>query len=146
VKKRNNFNYFKIHEKIKTAAEKVGMNHSEIRSIYLFGSMARKDADNYSDIDILFVVSNNPEEFYLKLIHDEDYKILNDWAIEIVEGGLVPFICDSKELVLNFDTLPDKILKEGILLYGTQLSEIIREVPQKNKSHSPNLLDLVRSL
>ena len=72
MNKRNNFNYFKIHEKIKTAAEKIGIKHSEIRSIYLFGSMARKDADDYSDIDILFVISNNSEEFYLKLTQDED--------------------------------------------------------------------------
>jgi len=82
----------------------------------------------------------------MKLTQDEDYKILNDWAIRIVEGGLVPFICDSKELLINFDTLPDKILKEGILLYGTQLSEIISQIPRRSKFNSPNLLDLVRSL
>ena len=44
-------------------ARTLGDRHSEIESIYLFGSLAREDAVPGSDADLLIVVSNSAEPF-----------------------------------------------------------------------------------
>ncbi len=131
---------------IKTFAEKIGKRYPFLLSIYLYGSVARGDADKESDIDILIIAEGNPSEIYLILFKDEDYKNLEDWAFEIVEGGLSILICNEKEITQHFDTLINKILIEGILLHGTNLEVILSKYPTKHDAHESNLLDLMKTL
>ncbi len=127
---------------IKIFAEKIGEKYSYIINIYLFGSAARGSANKESDIDFFILTEGNPSEIFLTLSHDEDYKNLEDWAFDIVEGGLSPLICNKKELIDDFDTLLEKILKEGIRLYGENLDQI----PRKKNNNESELLEIVRSL
>lgn len=131
---------------IKRITEKIGKKFSSIISVYLFGSMARGNANKESDIDIFFLIEGNPTEIFFKLTKDENYKILEDWSFNVVEGGLSPLICNKKELINDFDTLIDKILIEGICLYGPKLDMILRQIPRKKKSKDSQLLEIVRSL
>lgn len=110
---------------IKNLIKKIGPKYPQIASVYLFGSSARGDVEETSDIDILFITKDNAIDFFLTLSRDEDYQALENWAFEIVEGGLSPLICSAKELAEEFDTLIEKIAQEGIHLYGANLNSKI---------------------
>lgn len=131
---------------IKIFAEKIGEKYSFIISIYLFGSVARGNASKESDIDLFILIEGNPTEIFLILSNDEVYKNLEDWSFDIVEGGLSPLICNRKELIDDFDTLLNKILKEGICLYGANLDMILSQIPRKKRKTKSQLLEIVRSL
>lgn len=131
---------------IKIIAEKIGEKYSFIISIYLFGSVARGNANKESDIDLFILTEGNPTEIFLILSNDEDYKNLEDWAFDVVEGGLSPLICNKKELIDDFDTLLDKILKEGICLHGANLDMVLSQIPRKKRNNESQLLEIVRSL
>ncbi|TFG26030.1 MAG: nucleotidyltransferase domain-containing protein [Promethearchaeota archaeon] len=142
-----NFSNIEVDLKlIKLFAEKIGEKYSFIISIYLFGSAARGNANKESDIDLFILIKGNPTEKFLTLSNDEDYKNLEDWSFNIVEGGLSPLICNKKELVNDFDTLLNKILKEGIRLYGANFDKILSPVPRKKRKNKSHLLEIVRSL
>lgn len=85
-------------------------------------------------------------EFFLILSKDPDYNELEDWAFNQVESGLSPLICNKQEIKKNFDTLIDRILMEGICLYGMELNAYLKENPREIKEPETDLLDLVRSL
>jgi len=131
---------------IRIAAEKIGPKYYQIKSIYLFGSVARGDADKKSDIDLFFLVIGKSSDFITILSHDEDYGTFEDWAFEKVEGGVNPIVCNRDELIHDFDTLTEKILLEGIRLYGQDIKEVQGLIQDKEKKNKANLLDLVRSL
>ncbi|MFX1445484.1 MAG: nucleotidyltransferase domain-containing protein [Promethearchaeota archaeon] len=131
---------------IKKIAEKIGEKYSSIISIYLFGSVARGNANKKSDIDLFILIEGNPTEIFLKLSNDKEYKELENWAFNVVEGGLSPLLCDKKELINDFDTLLDKILKEGLCLYGTNLNMVLSQIPRKRRNNKSLLLEIVRSL
>ena len=133
-------------KRIKIFAEKIGEKYSFIISIYLFGSAARGNANKESDIDFFILTEGNSSEIFLTLSHDEDYKKLEDLAFDVVEGGLSPLICNKKELIDDFDTLLEKILKEGIRLYGENLEIVLSQIPRKKKKNESELLEIVRSL
>ena len=133
-------------DRIRRFARTIGQKYQQIKSIYIFGSVARGDTDDKSDIDLLFLVYEEISGFYDILSHDEDYRIFEDWALEKVEGGINPFVCDSEVLVRDFDTLVEKILLEGIKLYGKDIKELKNRLEQQKKKSNSNLLDLVRAL
>ncbi|MEE9378613.1 MAG: nucleotidyltransferase domain-containing protein [Candidatus Lokiarchaeia archaeon] len=133
-------------KQIKIFAEKIGEKYSFIISIYLYGSTARGNANKESDIDFFILTEGNPTEIFLTLSRDEDYKNLEDWAFDVIEGGLSPLICTKKELINDFDTLLEKILKEGIRLYGANFDTILSQIPRKKKNNELKLLEIVRSL
>ena len=120
-------------KKIEITAERIGKKYSFIISIYLYGSVAHGNANKDSDIDIFILAEGNPTEIFLTLSRDEDYKNLENWAFDIVEGGLSPFICNKNKLIDDFDTLLEKIIKEGIRLYGTNLEMVLSQIPRKKK-------------
>ncbi|MHA1294728.1 MAG: nucleotidyltransferase family protein, partial [Promethearchaeota archaeon] len=88
---------------IRKFAEQFGPKYYQIISIYLFGSVARGDADEESDIDLLFLLKEKIPDFLTILTHDENYLILEDWALKRLEGGINPLICDIDELANDFD-------------------------------------------
>ena len=131
---------------IKIFAEKIGEKYSFIITIYLFGSAARGNASKKSDIDIFILTEGNPTEIFLTLSRDENYTKLENWAFDVVDGGLSLLICNKKELIDDFDTLLEKILREGIRLYGANLNMVLSQIPRKKKQNNTKLLEIVRSL
>ena len=131
---------------IRRIAEKIGPKYDQIKSIYLFGSVARGDADKKSDIDLFFLVRGKSSDLITILTHDDDYGAFEDWAFEKVEGGVNPIVCNKDELINDFSTLTEKILIEGIRLYGQDIKEMQGLIKDKEKENKVNLLDLVRSL
>lgn len=133
-------------KQIKILAEKIGEKYSFIITIYLFGSAARGNANKNSDIDMFILTEGNPTEIFLTLSRDENYKKLENWAFDVVDGGLSLLICNKKELIDDFDTLLEKILREGIRLYGANLNMVLSQIPRKTKQNKTKLLEIVRSL
>lgn len=133
-------------KQIKTLAEKIGEKYSFIITIYLFGSAARGNANKNSDIDMFILTEGNPTEIFLTLSSDENYKKLENWAFDVVDGGLSLLICNKKELIDDFDTLLEKILREGIRLYGANLTMVLSQIPRKKEKKKTKLLEIVRSL
>ncbi|MBD3254189.1 MAG: hypothetical protein GF383_03810 [Candidatus Lokiarchaeota archaeon] len=132
--------------RIRRFAELMGNKYKQIKSIYLFGSVARREADEKSDIDLLILVGDDDLKFSDILLYDVDYRNFDDWALDQLEGGVNPFICTAEELVQDFDTLVGKILLEGIKLYGKNIKGLQKRVERKWKDEQSDLLDLVRSL
>ncbi len=132
---------------IKTYTTRIGLRHPQILSLYLFGSVARDEADALSDLDLLFLVP--PElagNFFGILAHDPDYFALESWILSILEGGINPLILDPLDLVAGYDTLIRRIEQEGILLHGKPLQEVIGSIPRRKQPATPSLLELVESL
>ena len=108
--------------------------------------MARDDADFESDIDLLFLVEGDSSEIFKKIIRDKEYVSLEDWALERLEGGLNPLVCNTEELMNDYDSLLSNLLTEGIRLYGQDLKGLESFIQKGNTTEKNNLLDLVRSL
>jgi len=145
-KQPNLLNLQKNIDHIRKSAEKIGLRYPQIISIYLFGSIARGDADELSDIDLFILIDGNTTDIFLTLNRDVDYKLLEDWALDVVEGGLSPLILNRNELINEFDTFIRRILQEGILLFGENLVPLFNKTTHKQKGSRSELLDLVRSL
>lgn len=79
---------------IKDLIGKIVPKFSQIESIYLFGSVARGEADIKSDVDLFFLIRGESDKFYVKLSQNKHYKELEDYASEKVEGGLNSLICN----------------------------------------------------
>ncbi len=132
---------------IKKYTTRIGLRNPQILSLYLFGSVARDEADALSDLDLLFLVP--PElagNFFGILAHDPAYFTLESWILSILEGGINPLILDPLDLVAGYDTLISRIEQEGILLYGKPLHHVIRSIPRRKQPATPSLLELVESL
>ena len=145
-KQPNLLNLQKNIDHIRKSAEKIGLRYPQIISIYLFGSIARGDADELSDIDLFILLDGNTTDIFLTLNRDVDYKLLEDWALDVVEDGLSPLILNRNELINEFDTFIRRILQEGILLFGENLVPLFNKTTRKQKGSRSELLDLVRSL
>ena len=79
-KKQKFLNFQKNIAYIRKSTEKIGLRYPQIISIYLFGSIARGDADEFSDIDLFILIDDSATNFFLILNHDVDYKLLEDWG------------------------------------------------------------------
>ena len=132
-----------ISEKVK----EIGKNCSQIISIYLYGSVSRGEANKKSDLDLLFLVKKNTRQNFLDvLMRDKKYIQLYHWAINQFEGGIIPLVVSSEELTRDFDTLAEKILLEGLLLYGKEMKEVITREELPIHDRKKDLLGIVRSL
>lgn len=88
---------------------------NRIKKIILYGSYARGDYNNSSDIDILVLTDYNPKQFYsaLKKISSMTYDIELDYNVI-----LVPLINNIKNYTSGIDEIPfyANIEKEGVVL------------------------------
>lgn len=89
----------------------------EITAIYLFGSCARGDYDNESDIDVLVVI--DPSKKSLRNFKDKLLDIASDIGLEN-NVFLSLTISDKKEWekYKDFSLLYKNILSEGVQYYG----------------------------
>ncbi len=86
-----------------------------IKKIILYGSYARGDYNNSSDIDILVLTDYKPKEFYsvLKRISSMTYDIELDYNVI-----LIPLINNIVNYNLGIDEIPfyTNIQKEGVVI------------------------------
>ncbi len=90
---------------------------SNLNKIILYGSYARGDESEESDVDYLILTSLNDDEIkkYNKLIVDLSYKYLDKYNV------LFSFvIINSNQFTKYSDALPfyNNIVKEGTVVYG----------------------------
>lgn len=92
-----------------------------IKEIILFGSVAKKSYDKWSDIDLFFVVKNKDDfddvEVRLKLaLTNFEAKADKTWGLKNIKLP-ISFIVGSFE-DKTWENLRDEIISSGILLYG----------------------------
>ena len=126
----------------------VGTSYPLVRSIYLYGSVARGDADAQSDLDLFFLVEEGNSQVFLKrFLHDPKYWQIFDWVhSQGLEGGLNCIVAGPEELIREYDTLADKIVLEGTLLYGADLESELSDVDRQKYESKESLLDLIQSI
>jgi len=109
--------------------ELIGKLGDKISSLILYGSAAKGDMREESDIDVLVITKDDDNEIY-----DEMSKIRTD--VDLKNGSLTSLISISRReieeyLKLNSPFIKD-VIKEGIILYddGTfrELSKSVDEV------------------
>jgi len=88
-----------------------------LNKVFLYGSYARRDESEDSDVDYLILTSLKDEEIkeYNKLIVDLSYKYLDEYNI------LFSFVViNSNQFDKYSDTLPfyNNIVKEGTVIYA----------------------------
>ena len=119
---KNHIMYKKIKELIdfeknslKTIAEEFSSSISKknIKSIVLFGSAARKDFTEKSDIDILII--------YKKKKNKEETNHLIEKLLDRYDVHIVPIYLTEKDVherIKSFDNFIINLINEGQLLYG----------------------------
>lgn len=100
---------------LRTVAEKFvdSLHKKDIVAVILFGSVAREEFDEKSDIDILIV--------YRRENVKQEVKQLVDEFLEIYDVHIVPLFLTKKEIqerIRRFDNFIITLLNEGQLLYG----------------------------
>ena len=95
---------------------------SEIKSIILFGSIARKDYDKESDIDIFIEVneesnSKKIEELVDKSINQFEIKARETWHLKGIKNPIKCIIGNLNEK--KWEERRNEILSNNILLYGS---------------------------
>ncbi len=135
--KLNNYikNYKLSRQLLKFLKKIYGYNH--IMSIYLFGSSARGDSTDDSDIDILIITENGFESPIKNLVFSKEFFELDKIAVENFSGGLQILTLDLKLIEKSFDTLPNKLLAEGKLLFGLPISDYI-DIEKLNANNKPD--------
>ncbi len=108
----------KVADTLKKIVDSVNTEMPDIvDQIILYGSYARGDYNNFSDIDIFILVSNKKEELgqILNLISEElfDLDIKYNVTINPVIENLQIYN-DNKEYSILFENIE----KEGVVLYG----------------------------
>jgi predicted nucleotidyltransferase len=115
----------KINEMYRKAAEEfarrvVAALGDQVDSIVLYGSVARKQARRYSDIDIL-IVSPNP-----KVIRNPVSQIRADFNREHNFDFLISLVHYNRDEFRKFGELGfpfvKEVLRDGVILYGVQAS------------------------
>lgn len=101
-----------LHEVEKRILELFGTN---VEKIILFGSYARNDFNEASDVDLIVLVKDNKIEDYRKL----RIKIISEFLITH-EVLLSIRILNSQDFIKYKDTSPflQNIVKEGVAFYG----------------------------
>jgi len=98
-----------IHKKVSTAAVKL-----HVKEAWLFGSYARGEASEDSDVDILFVVDNNSS--HLSLIGSAR-KAMRAWHVP--KDILVYRYDEFQDWQKVVGSLCYRVKKEGVQLYET---------------------------
>jgi len=92
-------------EIIKKYIRHLRKNKYDVGKAYLFGSYAKGNFNEYSDIDIVLVIKNRPDSFDLQV------ELLNlTWDIDT---RIEPHLLDEEDLN-TFHPLADEIKKYGI--------------------------------
>jgi len=89
------------------------LNHIRIEKIVLFGSVARGEDTEDSDIDILIITKNNDDRFEIK---DDVYSKVMDVVykhMEYISAKIIPF--DHYKKYKNF-SFYSNVDKEGIII------------------------------
>ncbi len=109
-----------LNEYIEFVLEKL-ISFYKPEKIYLFGSQARKDADQNSDIDFLLVTETNKPKKKRAIDFRKELRGKNEYPLDIMVYTPEEFNewCD----VIN--TIPYRVKEEGELLYERKKSEII---------------------
>jgi|SRR3989344_686215 len=101
----------------------------EVKEIILFGSTARGEADNNSDIDLFFDVNESGEGRTKEIVKEELNKfyksqIAESWALRGIKNSI-----SVKVGRINDWKLHGSIISEGITLYGKY-----KEIPKDMQS------------
>lgn len=124
-------------------------HEKNIREIYLFGSMARGDQDEYSDMDILIVIDNCLEDEYIKL--KDKYASCLDVPVSWVSVYRINKILNMHKIGSYFLW---HIKKEGKVIYSRddELASLLLTLPKYANvekdidEYSEILLDIEREL
>lgn len=90
-----------------------GLEKTHVKNIILFGSVARGDFSEKSDIDILLVYSRTKPEGH---VMEEVRTLLDKYDVEIVPTFLS--VTEVRERLKKSDSFIMDILEEGKVLYG----------------------------
>ncbi len=133
---------------LRTVAQKLGKKIPQIRSIYLFGSVARGDPVPEGDLDLLFLLQEEvTSQIQEQIGRDPDFNSLYAWTKKHnLEGGPSYIVSCPEEFVRVYDTLVERIEQEGVLLYGELLKKALYGIDREKYKPKENLLDLVESL
>jgi predicted nucleotidyltransferase len=103
-------------------------------SVILFGSVARKEESVKSDFDICIVYSALKD----KKIIEEKVNICRDELHNNYGIALAPFYISTKEFRQRAKLMKppiNEIVKEGILLFGQSIKELIHDKPEPKKEN-----------
>ena len=102
-------------QKVKSAS--VQLYEKQLNKIILYGSYARGDYTDESDIDIMIVLNCGPDE--IKKLRKQTAEMTSDISLE-QEVLLSVLLRDKKHFEDNLAFLPfyKHILKEGVMVYG----------------------------
>lgn len=102
-------------DKIKNAS--IHLYGNRLNKIILFGSYARGDYTDESDIDLMIVLNCGPDD--IKKLRKQTVEMTSDISLE-QEVVLSVLLRDKKHFEDNLDFLPfyKNILKEGVMVYG----------------------------
>jgi len=95
-----------------------------VKSIILFGSIARKNEKPNSDIDLLFVIPNRGDPEKLR----EKISALNPLFISYFGNSIAPLIMKQSKFLSELkkgNKLLKSILKDGEVLVGQLISELL---------------------
>lgn len=104
-----------VLEKVKNASAQ--LYGDKLNRIILYGSYARGDNTDESDIDIMIVLNCEPDE--IKRLRKPTIEMTSDISLE-QEVLLSVLLRDKKHFEDNLDFLPfyRNIVKEGVMIYG----------------------------
>ena len=104
-----------VLRKVKTASEQ--LYGEKLNRIILYGSYARGDNTNESDIDIMIVLNCNADE--IKKLRGLTAEMVSNISLE-QEVFLSVLLRDKKHFEDNIDFLPfyQNIKREGVAVYG----------------------------
>lgn len=91
-------------EKVRNKACKIFKHYKEIKKAYLFGSYARNEAKETSDIDFFFILENNEVKTYKKAI-----RCFSDLELEFGKQIDIVTSYDIDEFMKN-------VIKKGLIL------------------------------
>lgn len=99
----------RLHSLIREAVTPVCMRHEDVRRLYLFGSMARGDFDQHSDVDLWVLVDDT--------VRDKDHGLLRIY--EALEDALAPCKVDVVSVTdpAALWCIWDGLQKDKVLLY-----------------------------
>lgn len=104
-----------ILDKVKNAS--VQLYGDRLNRIILYGSYARGDHTDESDIDLMIVLNCEPEE--IKKLRKTTIEMTSNISLE-QEVLLSVLLRDKKHFEDNLDFFPlyKNIIKEGVMIYG----------------------------
>lgn len=104
-----------VLEKVKNASAQ--LYGDKLNRIILYGSYARGDNTDESDIDIMIVLNCEPDE--IKRLRKPTIEMTNEISLE-QEVLLSILLRDKRHFENNLDFLPfyRNIVKEGVMIYG----------------------------